>query len=1269
MGLILLYLVIATIIFVLVPISFYQLKSDGINSQLTSALQETGTGRLENFLVLFIVGLIYLGCGIWVFIRKRFNPIGQSFTVFVSSIAIACSTPLVSFTTNPLNPFFALSLALAGSSLISLALLFPNEVYWTHRYPFLRWISYLIALILFSLTVPSILNLNFSFRLDWIWGMQLGYLGLAILIYLFMNIYCLVKNPYPVERKQSYRVLWAAILSFLLPSFHLILILTDPSRDYQIYALIPTLIFPLVLAYLITRNHHFSTHDSWQLEPIYRQSLLYTFMAVSVILAYALMVSGLGIIIEGSGLLDINQPGIKLLLQGFVFFLLALGINPARHRFESAIDYAFARRSPRSQKHMTKGYTELTRDITQTIDLRSLLILLTHFIQDRLQPLLLHIFILDKISDQYIATPEIDQTNSRPTSDLRFSASSKVVQTLSKQPSAILLEGSSTMVSELQTDQARLTLLGAKVLIPIPGQNKLVGWVALGQRQSGERYTRRDLEFLEGLCERFSLALERAQVVADLERRVHAMNVLIRISQGLNVTVAFDDILELIYAQTNQVIPTRDFLISLYDPHNDEIYPVFYLENDERIKEKENIPIPIGQGLEQEVLKSRRSNLTDDYGRECRNRGVLPLINNIYAWISVPLNTGAETIGVISTGSRDSSISYTSEQLNLLQAIADQAAGAIVKARLLNEADRRTKQLTTLNDVTRSLTSTLALEPLLNQILSDAVEILNCEAGSLLLVDEDTGDLIFEVALGPVGESLLGTRIPPGTGLVGKAVDSRQAIIANDVRRSKEWFAIPDAQTGFTTNDLLVVPMQFKEKVIGVIEVINRKDKLPFNLDDQELLIAFASQAAIAFENARLYTLTDQTLAERVEELSVMQRIDRELNTSLDIHRAIHITLDWAMRQSRSDAGLVGFTEEGQVRVMASQGYTTELPAGQDYLISLALPAWTSSTESGTLQPQIRTRAQANNPSQFVHNDAQTQIVIPIRRESTVIGVILLENCSPEHPPQEKLAFLSRLSDHAAIAIANAQLYSEIRAANLAKSDFISFVSHELKTPMTSIKGFTDLLASGVVGSVNEAQSNFLDTIRSNVDRMATLVSDLADVSRIEAGRLRLEFSAVSLQDALDEVIRSIHNQIETKGQILTVCVPQMLPDLWCDRTRLIQIITNLISNAHKYTPQSGNITITAEATANLWDSDGASRVVHLVVQDTGIGIGHEDQKKIFQKFFRADDQKVRDAAGTGLGLNITKTLVEMQGGGIWFESELRKGTAFHIILPVTEGG
>ena len=310
-------------------------------------------------------------------------------------------------------------------------------------------------------------------------------------------------------------------------------------------------------------------------------------------------------------------------------------------------------------------------------------------------------------------------------------------------------------------------------------------------------------------------------------------------------------------------------------------------------QKKRMYPLPRGFGLEEEVIHSQRSLRTDDYYQECISRQVQSDSREIYAWIGVPLNAGADTIGAISLGCRDPMQAYTMHQVNLLQSIADQAAGAIIKTRLIQVTEQRAKQLNMLNEISRSLTSTLEIKPLLDQILKSATEILNCDAGSLFMIDESSGELVFEVTAGPVADNLVGMRLPPGTGIVGRSVDNAQPIIANDVQHFENWSDSTDKQTGFVTRDLLVVPMQVKDKIIGVIEIINKKDGSPFTSDDQELLATFASQAAIAIDNARLYTQTDQALSARVEELSVMQRIDRELNASLELERVIedHIGL------------------------------------------------------------------------------------------------------------------------------------------------------------------------------------------------------------------------------------------------------------------------------------------------------------------------------------------------------------------------------------------
>jgi PAS domain S-box-containing protein len=238
-------------------------------------------------------------------------------------------------------------------------------------------------------------------------------------------------------------------------------------------------------------------------------------------------------------------------------------------------------------------------------------------------------------------------------------------------------------------------------------------------------------------------------------------------------------------------------------------------------------------------------------------------------------------------------------------------------------------------------------------------------------------------------------------------------------------------------------------------------------------------------------------------------------------------------------------------------------------------------------------------------------------------------------------------------------------AANRAKDEFISVVTHELRSPLSSVLGSVGLLEDGEAGPLNEEQQDFLRLIEANTKRMAALASDLADISRIESGQLQLEMEAVSVTEVIGEVVRSTRLQIKRKGQRLILQIPDDLPKVWGDHIRLVQVITNLVSNAHKFTPEGGRIAIRAARAANQWDSRGAKEVVHIAVEDNGISIKAEDMDKLFRKFSRVGDRDTRRTPGTGLGLSIAKNLVEMQGGRIWCESKLGQGSTFHFTVPV----
>lgn len=407
--------------------------------------------------------------------------------------------------------------------------------------------------------------------------------------------------------------------------------------------------------------------------------------------------------------------------------------------------------------------------------------------------------------------------------------------------------------------------------------------------------------------------------------------------------------------------------------------------------------------------------------------------------------------------------------------------------------------------------------------------------------------------------------------------------------------------------------------------------------------------------------LFDQEQA-RLQEIATLQAIDAELNATLDMRRVMEISLNWALRQVGGEAGLMGILAEDRLHVLAAQGYTYEIYEDSPFVLLDQLPAAQQALHSGKLAYEPQTE----RAGLLVRTESQ--IVLPLYRETAVIALLVLESTQPNQWQPEQLSFLKRLGSHAAIALANAQLVEAMKVANQAKSEFVSFVSHELKIPMTSIKGYADLLLSGNFGPINEAQTTFLDTIRNNVNRMSRLVTDLTDVSRLESGQLHLETRPIQLAEVVEEVATSTRAQIEEKRQTLVLTVPDNLPNVWADRTRLAQILTNLVSNAYKYTPENGRITICAEEMNSVNEEAEVQPMIHVSVADTGLGIKDEEQKAIFNKFFRGSDDQALRSPGTGLGLNITKNLVELHDGRIWFESKYREGTTFHFIIPVANG-
>lgn len=629
----------------------------------------------------------------------------------------------------------------------------------------------------------------------------------------------------------------------------------------------------------------------------------------------------------------------------------------------------------------------------------------------------------------------------------------------------------------------------------------------------------------------------------------------------------------------------------------------------------------------------------------------------------VPLNGTKQLIGWITLGAKRSGESYHDNDLVFLTTLANQTAIALENARLLEAAERRALQFASLNQVSRTVNQTLDLETVLQLVMEKSLELLDAEAGSLLLADDDAESLTFKVVLGPVGGQLRGAQVAIGSGsIVGTVAHERRSLIVNDVRTDPRWNTSFDQSTEFVTRNLICVPMVSHDRLVGVIEAVNKRDSKIFSEEDTELLSSFAAQAAIALENARLFTMTDQALAERVQELHTMQFIDRQLNSTLvDFARVMDLTLEHAMDAVDASSGVVGMMDNEGIGLylLAQRGMPTEYARYHD--VAWPIEKGIIGRVARTGQPVIVDDVQKDPDFVAATAVTRSQMNVPILYQDQVRAVISLESAHPAAFSQPDLDFITRLADHAAIAIENARLYHQAQAANQAKTEFMSVASHELKIPMTSIKGYAKLLTLGAAGDLTQQQNDFLNIISANVDRMDRLVADLLDVSRIEAGRLRLEMHQVDLHEVIETVIESVKAEVEARQLTLEVEAPPILPPIWGDQGRVIQILTNLVSNAYKYTPDGGQIHIAING------HTGSTSPDHLTVsvRDTGVGISPEDQKKLFTKFFRADDPRVRDVPGTGLGLSITKSLVEIHGGEIWFRSAPDRGTTFTFTLPI----
>jgi K+-sensing histidine kinase KdpD len=487
--------------------------------------------------------------------------------------------------------------------------------------------------------------------------------------------------------------------------------------------------------------------------------------------------------------------------------------------------------------------------------------------------------------------------------------------------------------------------------------------------------------------------------------------------------------------------------------------------------------------------------------------------------------------------------------------------------------DIQQARLAALYEVSSQLGASLDLSQVLNQVMDAIIELTGAERGFLMLYDEENGRLNTMAARNVDQESIDDQTRQISRTIVEHVVASGEGILTDNAQKD-ERFSMQQSVVGLQLRSIMCAPLRSRGGVIGAVYVDNRLFSNQFEEADLDLLIAFANQAAMAIENARLFTQTDQALARRVEELSLFQRIDQQLNKSLDLNRVLHLALAWAINLTGADGGSIGLLEMGEksdlpvLRMMVQRGEG----GGETRLVQAEHPVLAQILQDG----QSVTTPNVTPADSIDGTPARVQLAVPIKDEQndSVVGLITLENQHAAEIGADDTAFVERLADRAAVAIDNARLYEAVQAANTAKRDFISLVTHELRLPMTSIKGYADLLTSGMAGELNTQQQQFFTVIQRNLERMGRLINDLADINRIESGRMKFENKLFDLRPVVEEVVANLDESINGRNQTITMTFPDDLPQVYADPTRMAQILANLVNNAHKYTPDGGHIHI-----------------------------------------------------------------------------------------------
>lgn len=562
-------------------------------------------------------------------------------------------------------------------------------------------------------------------------------------------------------------------------------------------------------------------------------------------------------------------------------------------------------------------------------------------------------------------------------------------------------------------------------------------------------------------------------------------------------------------------------------------------------------------------------------------------------------------------------------------------------------------------------------EMVLTTIVESARRLCRSDAAQLCLLDDER---VFQLikAVGISAESIAYIAEHPlpidRATLMGRVALDRRAQQIEDVVADPEYGRL-DLQrvAGFRTT--MGAPLVVDDEVVGAL-VLWRNQVSPFAEREMTIVTAFAAQAALAINGVRLVQELQAgraELARRVDQLEALAEVGEAVSSSLDVDEVLTTIVSIAVELSGTDGGsLMEYDEQTRLfsvrTTFGTEPGVVEALRGTRIHLDETLVGRACLDRSPQQVEDLAVADRDPHLSVLYAAGWRSVVAIPMVRSDRVVGAMVVRRKSPGLLSDETCEVLEAFASQSTIALTNARLYQqlELQSAELAeasqhKSEFLASMSHELRTPLNAVIGFSEVLLERMFGDLNERQEDYLRDILNSGRHLLALLNDVLDLSKVEAGAMELDPTDFDVAETLDYALSMVRERAVAHGITLHREVAPGVGMVRADELRFKQVLLNLLSNAVKFTPDGGRVEVRARA------ADGD---LEITVSDTGMGIDPADQQRIFDSF-QQGGRTARQAEGTGLGLTLTKRIVELHGGRLWLNSEVGHGSTFGFSIPL----